>query len=371
VHPRAMALSQRRVLIGEKGICLLLCMIAYFASFCHSVFVSPPSPQTLLRHAKVPAFLVTNLVNIRYLTGTDVSAGAVLVTPRRLLFFVDPRYREVAANSASSCTVCDLRDLKRMLARIPLCGCEAESVTLAQKQRWKSQFRPTKFLPKSGVLEYFRRSKNSKELKLFRTAQKITQEILRRVPAALRGPVSERELAWKLHAWARELRADQQMAFDPIVAFGMHTSRPHHHPTTRTLKKGDIVQVDTGARVGGYCADQSRVFFTGTKTPAEERALAAVEEAKHAAERLVRTGASTHELDRAARAVLQKHGMEDAFAHSLGHGVGLEIHEGVTLSQLRPEEHLLSQEIVTIEPGVYFPGKFGIRLEDEVVVSGD
>jgi Xaa-Pro aminopeptidase len=112
------------------------------------------------------------------------------------------------------------------------------------------------------------------------------------------------------------------------------------------------------------------VFFTGRKTSEQERALAAVLEAKAKAERAVRAGASTHDLDRLARKILEEHGVEDAFGHSLGHGIGLEVHEGVTLSQKRPEERLLQSEIVTIEPGVYFPGKFGIRLEDEVVVGG-
>ncbi|MFA5272583.1 MAG: aminopeptidase P family protein [Candidatus Peribacter sp.] len=327
----------------------------------------PTSSRILLNHAKTPAFLVTDLTNIRYLTGAHVSAGAVLVTPRNVWLFVDPRYREVAVGSAQRCAVRPLDVLARALSRIPVCGCEAEHVTLAQKRRWRTSFRATRFLPKHGVVAHFRRSKDPDELRRFRRAQRITRELLQRVPAALRDSITEREIAWKLQEWARALQADG-LAFDPIVAFGSHTSRPHHHPTTRALKRGDIVQIDVGARFAGYCADQSRVFFTGAKTSGQERALAAVAEAKAAAERLVQADASTHALDRMARSILQKHGVEEAFSHSLGHGVGLEIHEGVTLSQKRPDEKLLASEIVTIEPGVYFPGKFGIRLEDEVVV---
>lgn len=327
----------------------------------------PSSPRILLQHAKTPAFLVTDLTNIRYLAGVEVSAGAVLITPHRMQLFVDPRYQEVAVFHSDHCSVRPLDDLARVLRRHAVCGCEAETVTLAQKQRWEKAFSSTRFQPRSNVIGHFRRSKDPEELRRFRRAQRITRALLARVPSSLGVGVSERELAWKLHVWARDLQADG-MAFDPIVAFGSHTSRPHHHPTSRVLRKGELVQIDVGARFEGYCADQSVVFFTGKKTHEQERALAAVTEAKAAAERAVKAGASTHALDRIARSVLRTYGMEEAFVHSLGHGVGLEIHEGVTLSEKRPDQRLLAGEIVTIEPGVYFPGKFGIRLEDEVIV---
>ncbi|MDD4287822.1 MAG: M24 family metallopeptidase [Candidatus Peribacteraceae bacterium] len=328
----------------------------------------PSSPRILLQYAKTPAFLVTNLTNIRYLTGAEVSAGAVLITPRQTLLFVDSRYHEVAISVTTGCLVRPMDDLAKMLRRVAVCGCEAETVTLAQGDRWRKEFRSTRFFPKHGVIGHFRRAKDHEERKRFRRAQQITRELLKRVPSALRDRVTEREIAWKLRAWASELNADH-LAFDPIVAFGPHTSSPHHHPTTHALKKGDIVQIDVGARFEGYCADQSAVFFTDKKTQEQEHALAAVQEAKQEAERMVRAGASTHALDRLARSILRKHGVEKAFSHSLGHGVGLEIHEGVTLSQKRPDEVLLASEIVTIEPGVYFPGKFGIRLEDEIIVG--
>lgn len=258
----------------------------------------------------------------------------------------------------------DMADLPAVLRRVRLCGFEAESVTVSQRDLWKTKYHGTKFRPCRNILMHFRRSKDADELRQFRRAQKITQAILRRIPGWLRPGLTERELAWKIHSAAHDSGV-QEMAFDSIVAFGVHTSRPHHHPTARPLKRGDIVQIDMGVKVEGYCADQSRVFFTGKKTPEQERALLAVTEAKDAAQQKVRAGVSTHELDRAARAVLRRCGMEDAFVHSLGHGVGLDIHEGVTLSCKRPSEKLLKHEIITIEPGVYFPGKFGIRLEDE------
>jgi len=219
-----------------------------------------------------------------------------------------------------------------------------------------------------GVVEEFRRTKNAEELRKFRRAQRITREMLKRVPTLLRRPISERAVAWKLREWAEELGADD-LSFEPIVAFGTHTSRPHHRPTHRILQKGHIVQVDVGAIYQGYCADQSAVYFTERMTPLERRVHAAVSDAFETAMECTIPGASTKDLDRTARDVLRKHGFEEYFLHSLGHGVGLEVHEGPNLSSKAPEKKLLKNEIVTIEPGIYLPGKFGMRLETEVIVG--
>ncbi len=329
----------------------------------------PSSSLALLRHAGCPAFLVTNPVNILYLTGAEISAGAVLALPRGYHLFVDGRYGEEVSHTLRAGVRVHERDqLHAFLQKLTRCGCEAESVTLGQCARWKRQFKNTKFVQCSNGVGAFRRSKDAEERVAFRRAQRITQAMLRRVPAALRPGVTERAVVWKLTEWAHALKADG-LAFDPIVAFGSHTSHPHHHATDRRLKRGDLVQIDVGARFHGYCADQSRVFFTGRKTAEQERVLAAVKEAQSAALRAVKTGITTHELDRMARSVLGKYGLEKYFVHSLGHGVGLEIHEGVTLSQMRPEEKLQKNEIITIEPGVYLPGKFGMRLECEIIVG--
>ena len=192
--------------------------------------------------------------------------------------------------------------------------------------------------------------------------------MIRRVPRALRAGVTERSVAWKLQEWALELGAEG-LSFDPIVAFGTHTSRPHHHPTNRTFSKGHIVQIDVGARYKGYCADQSMVFFTGKPTSLQQRVYDAVLDAKEAAMKAVCAGVETGDLDALAFDVLKEHGFAKYFCHALGHGVGLEVHEGVSLSSSGKSQKLLTNEIVTIEPGVYLPGKFGIRLEEEVIVS--
>jgi len=328
-----------------------------------------PSPRVIIERAGTPAFLVTSLINIRYLTGAELSAGLILIRKGSMTLFVDGRYREVAAKvERKNLAVRDWSKLVKVLKNIDRCGCEAQDVTLARMKGWKRKFKNTKFVQKEEVIEHFRRQKASDELRSFRKAQKITNSIMERIPTVLKFGITERELSWKLREWVQELGADD-LAFESIVAFGSNTSRPHHHPTNKKLCKRDIVQIDMGAKFGGYCADQSRVFFVGKPTDRQKQVYEAVEEAKKIASAAVRAGVTNHDLDQIARKSLKCHKLEKYFVHSLGHGVGLEIHEGVSLSKKAPKTKLLSGEIVTIEPGVYLPGKFGIRLEDEILVE--
>lgn len=179
--------------------------------------------------------------------------------------------------------------------------------------------------------------------------------------------MSELELAWEIRSQAAKLGA-HELAFESIVAFGKNTSSPHHHPTHTAFKKGDIVQIDMGVKIGGYCSDYSRVFFTSDPTPAQMKAMKALLEAKKAAEAIIKPGIDVRTLDRASRHVLRRHGYTSEFCHSLGHGLGLEIHEGVILSQKSKKTLLRKNEVITIEPGLYFEGEWGMRVEDTVIV---
>lgn len=328
-----------------------------------------PTPAQILKNADLPAFLITNLTNIRYLTGLDLSAGLLLATSRRFVLFVDGRYREAAVRRAPAhCLVDDIESLPNVLATVRRCGFEAENVTIARKDVWKRKFPNTKFIQTIGVIDEFRRQKGPEEITLLRRAEKITKEILRRVPAVLRRGTTEEKLARQLLIWALDLGADG-LSFEPIVAFGNHTSSPHHRPTSRALTRGHIVQIDVGAKLRGYCADLSAVYFTGTPTKEQERAYAALLSAQRTARKSAKTGVAAATLDTIARAVLKKAGIEKFFTHSLGHGVGLDVHEGVTLSTKNKSQKLLKHEVITLEPGVYFPGKWGMRVEEMVYVS--
>lgn len=313
--------------------------------------------------------LVTDIVNIWYLTNVEVSRGALLITSRVMTLFVDGRYTEAAKkNARKGVKVQSDTELEFILKKVRRCGFESEKVTVAALRRMKRKYKNTKFIQTTGIIEEFRRSKTPEELRNFKRAQKITHEILKRIPKALKTGVTEKGIEWMIASWARELGADG-LAFDSIVAFGTNTSCPHHHPTDRKLKKRDIVQVDLGARYKGYCADKSRVFFVGKPTELQQEVYDIVEKAKDDATSAIKPGVTNYKLDKIAREALREANYEQYFFHSLGHGVGLDIHEGVSLSQKAKRMKLLKNEIITIEPGVYIPGKFGIRLEDEVVVG--
>jgi Xaa-Pro aminopeptidase len=343
-------------------------IIAYCALQRYPKDMRPDRLQELLADAKTDAFLISSLTNILYLSGVKVSTGFVLVKAKKSILFVDGRYTEKAKRTVrKGISVLDIDNISKELKTVKTCGFEASDVTVDRLARWKRNFVNTKFVQKKGIVEEYRRTKDKDELRHFRKAQRITNDLMAKIPQSLKQGVTEIQIAWKLETWAMEMGAEG-LSFDAIVGFGSNSSHPHHSPTSRKLKKGDIVQIDVGAKVNGYCADQSKVFFTGAKTKLQEKVYMAVDRAKKESEAAIKPGVSNHELDAISRKVLKEYDLEKYFIHSLGHGVGLDIHEGITLSQKAKNTPLLKNEIITIEPGVYIPGKFGMRLEDEVIV---
>ena len=332
----------------------------------------PTKPSLVLKAAKTDAFLVSNLTNIRYLTGIEVSAGFVLIKAKSMTLLVDSRYSEAAQKHArKGVRIADLDTLKGVLNGVKRCGFEAEDVTVARLAGWKKKMRAsthTTFVQSQGIIEEFRRTKERDELKHFRKAQRITHQLMTKVPALLTASITEKQLAEDLRQHAIHLGADG-LSFDPIVAFGTHTSSPHHHPSSRKFSKGHLVQIDIGARVNGYCADQSQVFFTGKKTALQQSVYLALKRAKSKSIAACKVGVTNHQLDQIARDILKEEDLDRYFTHALGHGVGLDIHEGVSISGKAKKQKLLKNEIVTIEPGVYIPGKFGMRLEEEIIVK--
>lgn len=326
-----------------------------------------PKPSELLEHAGIPALLVTDLTNIRYLTGISLSSGILLVTPKAYRLYVDPRYTELAQKGQGGFVkACDRADLQKHMASVPECGFEEQNVTLATMRRWKTLLKKTKFIRTENAVEHFRRQKDAAEIRLMKKAIAITKELMAMVPTLLKPGVTERGVAWILETRARELGAEK-FSFEPIVAFGPHTSRPHHRAGERKLKKGDLVQIDIGVFYKGYSSDMSRVFATGPLPAAQKKAIEAVQHVYDAVIGRVKAGGGAREIDAYARELLKKEGYEGKMTHALGHGVGLEVHEGVVLAP-RDDRPLLEGEAVAIEPGVYFPGKFGVRIEDIVFV---
>lgn len=323
--------------------------------------------QALLRKKKLPALLVTDPLNVRYLSGLKATEAMLLVRHGSATLVVDGRYLEVArALRSPTLAVADRADLSKLLAKIRRCGFEGHHVTVARLTRWKTLFKNTKFVQTSGLTEGLRRKKDSSEITIMKRALSITNAVLAMVPDFLDVGVTEKRVADRILAAMLE-RGAEGLAFEAIVAFGKNSSLPHHRAGVAKLRRNDIVQIDIGAKVDGYCADRSEVFFVGDATPEQRRAYDAVRECLRSVKRTVKPGVSCKELDALARDILAKHGFP-SFPHALGHGVGLDVHEGVVLAA-RSKEALLSGEAIAIEPGVYLEGKFGIRLEDTVFVK--
>jgi Xaa-Pro aminopeptidase len=328
-----------------------------------------------LEGAGVDVLLVTALVNVRYLTGYTGSNGLVLVGRESRLFVTDFRYVEQAAAEVDGSfeRVQAPQELTEALAELlpggaVRLGFEDTSVTVRQHDRLRELLPDrVELVPAGGLVERLRRVKDPAELELIAAASRIADEALEAVLAGGLAGRSERELALALDLAMRE-RGATGPSFDPIVAAGARGAMPHARPTDAIVQRGDVVVIDWGALAGGYCSDCTRTVAVGTIDDDARQAYELVLAAQLAGLEAVRPGAGGKAVDTIAREVIEAAGRGDQFGHGLGHGVGLDIHEAPRLAQYS-KDTLLAGEIVTVEPGVYVPGRFGIRIEDLVSVS--
>jgi len=330
--------------------------------------------------AEVDALLVTDLTNVRYLTGFTGSAGQLLVTPERLLLVTDGRYAVQAPDQVAAAGVAAevevagstaLQDdvLSGALAAGARLGLEAESVTWAAQQRHTRPPWTAELVPTEGLVEAVREVKDDGEVARLARAAAIADEALARIGSLLDQRATETEVGFALDVEMRRLGADG-VSFETIVASGPNGARPHHRPGDRTIVDGDLVVIDFGALVDGYHSDMTRTFLVGEGSDTQRRMLAVVTEAQAAGVAAVRAGAAAAEVDATCRAVIAEAGWEDAFTHGTGHGVGLVIHEDPRVSRVSTAM-LSAGHVVTVEPGVYLPDHGGVRVEDTVLVTDE
>jgi Xaa-Pro aminopeptidase len=325
--------------------------------------------------AGVDLMLVTNLVNLRYLTGYTGSNGLALIGPSTRVFLTDFRYTEQAEQEVYSeferVTVAQnlIGDAVGYLPEGSLkVGFESESVTVDALERTRELFpERAELVAVKGLVENMRVVKDEHEIELIAAATKIADAALESLlQHGLEGR-TERELALTLEHDMR-LRGAESPSFDSIVAAGPHGALPHATPRDVKVERGQLVVLDWGAKAGGYCSDCTRTVAVGEPGPEAREAYELVLGAQQVGLDEVRAGGNGKEIDKAVRDIIYGAGHEGHYGHGLGHGVGLEIHEAPTLS-FRSDDTLLAGMVVTVEPGVYLPGKFGIRIEDLVVVG--
>lgn len=332
-----------------------------------------------VRDAGLDAFLVVNVegsdhANLRYLTGFTGTFG-LLILGEESTFMTDSRYTEQAGREVQGLPVEKVqgRWLQALGERLREWGLRrvgigAKTTSLFTYRELERLAKGVELVPGTWVEEQ-RTVKGPEEVERIARAAKITDEGLRWVLSMIRPGMTEREVALELWMWYRRNGADD-VAFDLTVAFGENSSMPHHRAAERPLAAGEVILFDVGARADGYCADLTRVVALGRPVPEARAVYELVLAANRAGIEAVQAGISGVEADRAARRVIQDAGHGDKFGHGLGHGVGLEVHEAPRLSPTS-EDTLEAGMVVTVEPGVYLPGQFGVRIEDLVVVRTD
>jgi Xaa-Pro aminopeptidase len=332
-----------------------------------------------LATTRFDGLLISHVPNIRYLCGFTGSAGLLLVQSESSVFFTDVRYdtqaheevksaKVVIAGKAVLQAVGEFLGQRRRRSRKWTIGLEAEHFTIAEKKRL-TKLRPSGVVLKdaSPVVERDRMVKDEEEIGRIRDAVNLGAKLFDRAMEVLRPGVKETDVAAEMELAARRAGAEE-MSFPTIIASGARSALPHGRASDQAIPRGAFVVCDFGVILSGYCSDQTRTVWVGPVPDDARRAYESVREAQQAAIDAVRPGIPVGEVDAAARKVLRKAGLGRYFTHSTGHGVGLEIHEAPRVATGQ-KEVLRPGMVITIEPGVYFPGKWGVRIEDMVVVT--
>jgi Xaa-Pro aminopeptidase len=330
--------------------------------------------------AGLSGLLVTHLPDVRYLSGFTGSSAALAVTRRAARLFTDGRYKTQAAAEVEGAQVQIVSSNPAVAAvewlaaqpNAQSAGFDPAWTTVFDLTRWKAalpgHLRRSFLAPlPAPLVEPMRQIKDADELALMSRAARLGCKLFDHILTVMRPGLAENVVAAELEHEARILGAEG-MSFETIVASGIRSALPHGRATTTALPRRGFVTLDFGIILGGYCSDMTRTVYLGSARAHERETYQAVLEAQEAGVQAVQPGVLCGEVDAAARSVLRRAGMADAFTHSTGHGVGLEIHENPRVGAGQ-KTRLVPGMVVTIEPGVYFEGEFGIRIEDMVAVT--
>ena len=314
--------------------------------------------------------LVTNLVNIHYLTGFESSNAALFVEADRARLYTDFRYIESAREAEGVEVVETKRSLigwlgAELSGRV---GFEASVLPYALTEELRAA--GLDLVPRAGLVEELRAVKDDAELETLRRACAITDRMFERLVAEIKFVGrSERDVAWDIQRLFREEGADE-LAFESIVGSGATGAKPHGRAGDKIIEPGELVVIDTGAKLDGYYSDYTRTLATGELDGEMREAYDTVLAAQLAALDVIRPGVTGVDADAAARDVIEGSDFAGTFGHGLGHGLGLDVHEAPRLATESPDT-LAVGNVVTVEPGVYLPGRFGVRIEDDAFVTED
>ncbi|WP_028521380.1 aminopeptidase P family protein [Ruminococcus flavefaciens] len=320
--------------------------------------------------------LITSDINRRYFTGMKSSAGVILAFPGKAYLLIDFRYIEKARATVKDAEVIELKKLYPQLMELlkkhgaESVAIESETMTVKELNAYEHFFTNLNFVSNdslSNAIATLRASKDSDEIACIRMAQEIAERALEELLGFIKVGVTEREIALELNRLMFAFGAED-LSFDTIVLSGANTSMPHGVPSDKKVESGDFVLMDFGAVYNGYHSDMTRTVCVGEPTDEMRRVYDTVLEAQLAGLEAAKAGITGSDLDKVSRDIIEKAGYGACFGHSLGHGVGMEIHEKPNAS---PNYKLPLNEgaVVTVEPGIYIAGKFGVRIEDFVILT--
>lgn len=319
------------------------------------------------------AFLFLDMQNIRYLTGFTGSDGALVVGERKNILLVDGRYTTQAGREVRDADIRQYSDKSEAIAHTLLdsgwktVGLESMAVTLQDYLKLKDRTAGTELKPLGAELNTLRAVKDESEIKKIRDAAALSSGTLRSVLEIIKPGVAEKDIALELEYRMRQGGADN-VSFDVIVASGENSALPHARPGFRRFEEGDFIVFDYGAVCGGYCSDETCTVALGSISDRQCEVYNIVLEAHDRALAAVKAGALCREVDHAARGFIEERGLGKYFSHGTGHGIGLSVHEEPRVSPLS-EYCLEAGMVITVEPGVYIPGMWGVRIEDMVLVT--
>jgi Xaa-Pro aminopeptidase len=331
--------------------------------------------REILRGKEVEGIVFFTAENIRYLTGFAGSEGYLLARADDCLLMVDSRYILQAQEETRGCRVALLeKGIKGVAEHIsPLglkrLGFEAQGISVALFAQLRETMQGMELVPLKEELERLRGYKSGEEIAAIKGAVAMAEEAWQKAVAMARPGITEAEVALELE-YAMRQKGSEGVAFDPIVASGPRSALPHARPTSRSLKEGDFLLFDFGARNEGYCSDESCTIVLGRATEEQQRIYAIVKDAHDRAIECVKPGIGLAEIDAAARGHITENGHGSHFGHGTGHGVGLSVHEWPGVGKDSPDRAEAGM-IFTIEPGIYIPGRGGVRIEDMVLVTDD